>query len=114
MLIYYFELKKAAFWFNDFQQPSLGDIQMPLGLCDLPSRGLAALRDLFISRKGAEKQRNCLPLPSAAVDYYFSQRRKGELKLKLEVFLYFSRPRLLISFRQALSQRFAASRAFFS
>lgn len=29
MLIYYFELKKAAFWFNDFQQPSLGDIQMP-------------------------------------------------------------------------------------
>ena len=44
MLIYYFELKKAAFWFNDFQQPSLGDIQMPLGLCDLPFRGLAALR----------------------------------------------------------------------
>ena len=163
MLIYYFELKKAAFWFNDFQQPSLGDIQMPLGICDLPSAGrpdfrrlcgFVSWRDtLFFSRKGAETQRNCLPLPSAAVErkiYFFSREgakeknnlaaclpqaglaalrayplfkklwvgsvlsRKGELKLKLEVFLYFSRPRLLISFRQALSQRFAASRAFFS
>jgi hypothetical protein len=31
MLIYYFELKKAVFWFMDFQQPSLGGIQKPLG-----------------------------------------------------------------------------------
>jgi hypothetical protein len=31
VLIYYFELKKAAFWFMDFEQPSLGDIQKPLG-----------------------------------------------------------------------------------
>jgi hypothetical protein len=30
VLIYYFELKKAAFWFMDFQQPSLGGIQKPL------------------------------------------------------------------------------------
>ena len=79
MLIYYFELKKAAFWFNDFQQPSLGDIQMPLGLCDLPSRGFARPpRRIIISRKGAETQRNCLPLPSAAVDgkiFYFSHEK---------------------------------------
>jgi len=40
-----------------------------------------------------QAQRNCLPF--AAADYFTS-------------------PRLLISFRQALSQRFAASRAFFS
>jgi hypothetical protein len=31
VLIYYIELKKAAFWFMDFEQPSLGDIQKPLG-----------------------------------------------------------------------------------
>jgi len=30
VLIYYFELKKAAFWFMDFQPPSLGGIQIPL------------------------------------------------------------------------------------
>jgi hypothetical protein len=59
MLIYYFELKKVAFWFIDFQQPSLGDIQIPMGLCSLPSGGFARPpRRIIFSRKGAE---TCLP-----------------------------------------------------
>ena len=57
MLIYYFELKKAAFWFIDFQQPSLGDIQIPMGLCSLPSpfvrRGGREDLLFFTQRRGA-------------------------------------------------------------
>jgi len=77
MLIYYFELKKAAFWFIDFQQPSLGDIQMPLGLCGLPTAGrlcVLARFFIFLSRKGAETQRNCLNLPQCCLKIYFFSR----------------------------------------
>jgi hypothetical protein len=65
VLIYYFELKKAAFWFMDFEQPSLGDIQKPLVLRSLPIR---RSEYLFTQRYGAAKKRRnwqASDLPSA-------------------------------------------------
>jgi hypothetical protein len=65
MLIYYFELKKAAFWFIDFQQPSLGDIQMPLGLCGLPTAGrLCVLARFFIFYHAKAQRRKGIALIS--------------------------------------------------
>jgi hypothetical protein len=82
MLIYYFELKKAAFWFIDFQQPSLGDIQMPLGLCGLPTAGrLCVLARYFIFF--SQRRRDAKELPSPSVRrggeedlFFFSRRRE--------------------------------------
>jgi hypothetical protein len=86
MLIYYFELKKVAFWFIDFQQPSLGDIQMPLGLCGLPTAGrlcVLARYFIFLSRKGAETQRNYLNLPQCYLKIYFFSREGAKEKNNL-------------------------------